>query len=257
MGHFKRIPIFAANWKMNKTAAETRDFFSVFLPAIDGILGREVVVAPPFTALAAASQMMRSGISVSLASQNMYFEREGAFTGEVSPVMLKEFGVRWVILGHSERRHIFGEDDRLIARKVRSALDAGLKPMLCIGEKLDEREAGLTFEVLDRQISSALAEIDQGMLGEIALAYEPVWAIGTGRAAALDQIQDVHSHIRSYLGQNFNSTIADGIRIMYGGSVNLKNVEGVVAMPDVDGVLVGGASLDPKKFADMVRCKIG
>ena len=242
---------------MHKTMAETRDFFSVFYPAIDGISGREVVIAPPFTALAAASQAKQGNNLVSLAAQNMYFEKEGAFTGEISSVMLKESGVEWVILGHSERRHIFGEDDRMIAMKVRAALDAGLKPILCIGEKPDERDAGITFNVLDRQMSHGLARIDQGRDAIVALAYEPVWAIGTGKAATLSQIQDVHSHIRSWLRQNLKSAIADGIRIMYGGSVNLGNVEGLIALPDVDGVLVGGASLDPQKFAGMVRSKIG
>ncbi|MGQ9744809.1 MAG: triose-phosphate isomerase [Dissulfurimicrobium sp.] len=257
MSHPDRTPIFAANWKMHKTAAETRDFFSVFLPAIDGISGREVIIAPPFTALAAASQANQANNLVSLAAQNMYFEREGAFTGEISPVMLKEFGIEWVILGHSERRHIFGEDDRMIARKVQSALDTGLKPILCIGEKLDERDMGITFDVLDRQLSSSLSGVDQDSLGMMSIAYEPVWAIGTGKAATLLQIQDVHSHIRSWLRQNLKSAIADSIRIMYGGSVNLENVEGLIALPDVDGVLVGGASLDPQKFATIVRSKIG
>lgn len=257
MSSFKKIPIFAANWKMNKTAAETRDFFRTFLPAIDGIDGCEVIVAPPFTALSAASQMISGNTSVSLAAQNMYFERKGAFTGEVSSLMLEEYGVRWVILGHSERRHIFGEGDRLIAKKVRAALDVGLKPILCIGEKLDEREMGITFDVIDRQMSSGLSDADQDSLFGLVLAYEPVWAIGTGKAATLAQIQEVHSHIRSWLYQNFKSTIADSIRIMYGGSVNLENVKDFMALPDIDGVLVGGASLDPQKFAEMIHSKIG
>ena len=256
MGASNRKPIIAANWKMYKTAAETGDFFRAFLPEIAGSSGLDIIVAPPFTALFAASQMLSGNSLVSLAAQNMYFERQGAFTGEVSPVMLREFGVKWVIIGHSERRHIFGEDDRTIASKVSSARESGLKSILCIGEKLDERDAGFTLDVLERQLSSALSVLNLSVAGDIALAYEPVWAIGTGKTASLNQVQDAHSYIRSWVRRNFNSAIADSIRIMYGGSVKPENVEELIALPDVDGALVGGASLDPKKFASMVRYKI-
>ena len=252
----KRRPILAANWKMHKTASETHDFLTAFLPMIDGLDGREVVIAPPFTALAAASEVVKGNKLVSLAAQNMYFEQEGAFTGEISSTMLREFGIKWVILGHSERRHIFGEKDMLISSKVKAAMENGLLPILCIGETLEEREAGSTYEVLDRQLSTGLSDIDDKGAMQMVIAYEPVWAIGTGKTATPTQAQEAHIHIRSWLDSRFGPGIADQIRILYGGSAKPDNIDELMALPDVDGVLVGGASLKVESFAKIVRCQI-
>ncbi len=256
MNTSKRRPILAANWKMHKTAAETRGFLTAFLPLVDGLDGREIVIAPPFTALSAASEVLKGNKLVSLAAQNMYFEQEGAFTGEISPVMLREFGVKRVILGHSERRHVFGEGDDLIASKVRAAMENGLLPILCIGEMLEEREAGSTYEVLERQLSTGLSAIDNRGAAQVVIAYEPVWAIGTGKTATPRQAQEAHIYIRSWLDSRFGPGIADQIRILYGGSAKPDNINELMALPDVDGVLVGGASLKLESFAEIVSCQI-
>jgi len=257
MNNLKRRPVLAANWKMYKTVVETRDFLDVFLPLVNNLPEREVVIAPPFTALSAAGEIIKKSKLVSLAAQNMYFEQQGGFTGEISPIMLKEFGVKWVILGHSERRHIFGEKNSLIALKVRSALENDLLPILCIGEKLEEREAGLTHEILEKQLSASFSEIDSKEAGQVVVAYEPVWAIGTGKTATPDQAQDTHVYIRSWLTGRFGSGIAGQIRILYGGSVKPENVNELMALPDIDGTLVGGASLKPESFAQIVSCRVG
>ncbi len=257
MNSSKRKPVLAANWKMYKTVAETRDFLKVFLPLVNNLSEREVVIAPPFTALSAAGEIIKESELVSLAAQNMYFEQKGGFTGEISPIMLKEFGVKWVILGHSERRHIFGEENSLIALKVKTALENDLLPILCIGEKLEEREAGLTNEILEKQLSAGFSEVGNQEAGKVAVAYEPVWAIGTGKTATPDQAQDAHIHIRSWLTGHFDSGIAGQIRILYGGSVKPENVNELMALPDVDGALVGGASLKPGSFAQIASCRVG
>jgi triosephosphate isomerase len=257
MSSSKRTPILAANWKMYKTAAEATGFFRSFLPAIQGLSGREVVVAPPFTAIAAASEAIAGSTEhVSLAAQDMHFENEGAYTGEISSLMLKEFGVRWVIVGHSERRHIIGEGDDLIALKLAAAMDAELIPILCIGETLEEREANRTLEVLERQLATGLSKVGSAAAGRLVLAYEPVWAIGTGKTATVGQAQDAHAHIRSWLAGRFNSSIAGEIRILYGGSAKPGNVDELLAAQDVDGALVGGASLDPESFAQIASCRV-
>lgn len=257
MNSSKRKLVLAANWKMYKTVAETRDFLKVFLPLVNNLSEREVVIAPPFTALSAAGEIIKESELVSLAAQNMYFEQKGGFTGEISPIMLKEFGVKWVILGHSERRHIFGEKNSLIALKVKTALENDLLPILCIGEKLEEREAGLTNEILEKQLSAGFSEVGNQEAGKVAVAYEPVWAIGTGKTATPDQAQDAHIHIRSWLTGHFDSGIAGQIRILYGGSVKPENVNELMALPDVDGALVGGASLKPGSFAQIASCRVG
>ncbi len=257
MNFSKRTPILAANWKMYKTVAETRDFLKVFLPLVNNLTEREIVIAPPFTALSAAGEIIKKSELVTLAAQNMYFEQKGGFTGEISPIMLKEFGVKWVILGHSERRHIFGEENSLIALKVKSVLENDLLPILCIGEKLEEREAGLTNEILEKQLSAGFSEVGSEEAGKVAVAYEPVWAIGTGKTATPDQAQDAHINIRSWLTGRFDSGIAGQIRILYGGSVKPENVNELMALPDVDGALVGGASLKPGSFAQIASCRVG
>lgn len=256
MNSLKRRPILAANWKMYKTVAETRDFLKVFLPLVKNLTDREIVIAPPFTALSAASEIVKESELVFLAAQNMYFEQQGGFTGEISSVMLKEFGVKWVILGHSERRHIFGEKNSLISLKVKSALENDLLPILCIGEKLEERESGLTYKILEEQLSAGFSGVGSEEAGKVVIAYEPVWAIGTGKTATPDQAQDAHINIRSWLADRFNSDIAGQIRILYGGSVKPENVNELMALPDLDGALVGGASLKPESFGQIVSCRI-
>ena len=251
-----RKPVLAANWKMYKTVSETRDFLNAFLPLVNDLSGRDIIIAPPFTALSAVGELIEDNRLVSLAAQNMYFEQEGGFTGEISSIMLKEFGVKWVILGHSERRHIFGEEDRLIALKVKSAMENDMIPILCIGEKLEERESGLTHEILERQLSAGFSEVGSEEAYQVLVAYEPVWAIGTGKTATPDQAQDAHFHIRSWLTSRFNSGIAGQIRILYGGSVKPDNINELMSLSDVDGALVGGASLKPDSFAEIASCRV-
>ncbi len=252
-----RTPILAANWKMHKTAAETREFLKELLQRVQGAEEREVVIAPAFTAIPAASEELEGQDLVTLAAQNMYYEAQGAFTGEISAGMLKEFGVKWVILGHSERRHIFGEKDELIAKKVGAALANELIPILCIGETLEEREAGDTLKVLEEQLGAGFSQVSDQDAPGMVIAYEPVWAIGTGVTATPEQAQEAHSHVRSWLAGRYNSGVADRIRILYGGSVKPDNVDQLMALPDVDGALVGGASLKADSFARIVQCRLG
>ena len=248
----KRIPILAANWKMHKTIEEMNAFLSLFLPMIKGIHDREVIIAPSFVCLNDAVQAT-TGTLVKIAAQNMYFEEQGAFTGEISPLMLSSAKVSRVILGHSERRHIFGEDDDLIARKVKSAVDHAFSAILCIGETLDERKADLTGEVLARQLSAGLKKVSEADMSRISIAYEPVWAIGTGQTATVDQIQEAHGLVRRTLAERAGEPVAQQMRILYGGSVKPGNVRQIMALEDVDGALVGGAALEPKSFAGIVK----
>ncbi len=249
-----RVPVCAANWKMHKTIDETRDFFKGFLPEIDGITGCEIIIAPPFTALKEASDAIAElSDIVSIAGQNMHYAEQGAYTGEISPVMLKEVGARYVILGHSERRHIFGEDNPLIAQKMKSALDHGLSPILCIGETLEEREDDLTTRILDFQLNGGLDNVTPQQITRVILAYEPVWAIGTGKTASPEQAQEAHEFMRNWLKSRYDSGIADQIRILYGGSVKPDNIASLMMLPDVDGVLVGGASLEAASFSAIVQ----
>ena len=252
-----RTPILAANWKMYKTSAEAGEFLRTLLGMIGGVEQRQVVIAPAFTALAAAASELEGQDLVTLAAQNMYFEAEGAFTGEISARMLQEFGVRWVILGHSERRHIFGEGNKLIGRKVKAALAAGLIPILCIGETLSEREQGNTLKVLEGQLEAGFSGVDSGDASGMVVAYEPVWAIGTGVTATPEQAPEAHGHVRDWLKKRYASDVAERIRILYGGSVKPGNVDQLMALPDVDGALVGGASLEPESFARIVQCETG
>ncbi len=251
----KRTPLMAANWKMHKTLAETKEFFNSFLPKVENLDDRDILIAPPFTALALSKKLTESS-SVILCAQNMHWEEKGAFTGEISPLMIKEIGINWVILGHSERRHIFGENNEVIAAKVSSALAHEINPILCIGEKLEERELGQTEDVLKVQLESVFGTLSQELAKKMTIAYEPVWAIGTGKTATPDIAQQAHAFIRSWLSNWFDSSIAQKVRILYGGSVKPENVESLMAQPDIDGVLVGGASLDPEKFSRIAGCKI-
>lgn len=247
-----RQPLYAANWKMFKTQAETARYLDEFLPAVREIRDREIMIAPPFGSLMIAAQKAE-GSSLIIAAQNMHFESSGAFTGEMSAAMIQELGCSAVILGHSERRHIFGEDDELINRKILAALDAGLMPVFCIGEKIEQREASQTSEVLRRQIEAGLKDITVERADDLVIAYEPVWAIGTGKTATPEIAQEAHFFIRGLIVDIFNAQIAQNMRILYGGSVKPANISELMSQPDLDGVLVGGASLDPQSFAAIVN----
>jgi triosephosphate isomerase (TIM) len=240
----------AANWKMNKTIAETREFLRSIVPAVQGATDVDIVIAPPFTALSRAAEDMKD-TSVQLAAQDMFWEEKGAYTGEISPLMLLDAGCKHVIIGHSERRQYFAEDDAIVNRKIKAAKLAGLGVIFCVGESLEEREAGKAFDVIKREIEIGLAEVDSDNL---VVAYEPIWAIGTGRTATTEQAQEVHAFIRKILGNLYGSK-AENIRILYGGSVTPDNVDGLMACNDVNGALVGGASLKPESFAKIVCFK--
>jgi len=248
-----RRPILVANWKMYKTAAEAVDFLDRFLPRVAGVAEVEVAIAPPFTALDRAGRRL-AGSAVALAAQNASAETEGAFTGEVAPRMLAELGCRYAIVGHSERRALFGEGDALVARKAAALLAAGIRPIVCVGETLEQREAGRTFEVLAAQVAGSLASVPPERAAELVLAYEPVWAIGTGRTATPEIAQEAHRFLRERLAGLFGAA-AGQVRLQYGGSVKPENVYALLAQPDIDGALVGGASLDAEAFARIVRSR--
>ncbi|HFC98699.1 MAG TPA: triose-phosphate isomerase [Thermosulfurimonas dismutans] len=247
-----RKPLIAGNWKMHKTVSETLAYLRRFRELVAGVEDREIMIAPPFTALYMAGQEL-AGSHIRLGAQNAHWAESGAFTGEISPLMLKECGVTYVILGHSERRHIFGETDEMIRQRLSGVLSAGLKPILCVGETLEEREAGRTMEVLETQVRSALSGFSAAELQGLVIAYEPVWAIGTGRTATPETAQEAHAYIRGLLGDLFGKDRAAEVRILYGGSVKPENIASLMAQPDVDGALVGGASLDPETFARIVK----
>jgi triosephosphate isomerase len=244
----ERTPYLAANWKMHKTVAEAAAFVDALLPRI-AATPHDVVICPPFTALGEVVERTR-GSAVSVAAQNMHEEGAGAFTGEVSAPMLVELDVEAVVLGHSERRQYFGETDEALARKVAAALGAGLQPILCVGESEEARDAGQTDAVLEGQLQADLAEVDPGRLADLVIAYEPIWAIGTGRTATPEQAQETIAFIRDFVRER--GAAADALRILYGGSVKPSNAAELLAMPDIDGALVGGASLDPDEFAVIV-----
>jgi triosephosphate isomerase len=246
-----RTPFIAANWKMFKTVHEAVVFAKEFRSLVKDVTAVEIVVAPPATALHAVAEAARSS-NVGVAGQNLHWEKEGAFTGEISAGMLREAGAEYVIIGHSERRRLFGETDQSVNRKLVAALGAGLTPIVCIGETLEEREAEQTLPVLDRQIKDGLDGLTADQVVSLVIAYEPVWAIGTGRNATPEQAGEAHSHIRGRLRQWFGGTAADGCDIIYGGSVKPDNIHDLIVMPDVDGALVGGASLEVRAFADIV-----
>ena len=246
-----RTPVLAANWKMHKTVAEATAFTTAFLPLVAGVDDAEIVLAPPFTALAAVAGACR-GSNVAAAAQNVHWEAQGAFTGEVSLAMVRDAGASHVIVGHSERRHLFGEDDAAVNRKTQAVLAAGLTPIVCIGETLAEREADETAAVLDRQIDGGLDGLAADEIAAIIIAYEPVWAIGTGRTATPAQAQEAHAHVRARLAAVADQGAADRCRLLYGGSVKPANAAALASQADVDGALVGGASLDPHSFAAIV-----
>ncbi|MCW5205608.1 triose-phosphate isomerase [Desulfobulbus sp. F5] len=250
----QRTPLIAGNWKMYLTRAEAVRLASAVAAASQGLTDREVMIAPPFTALAAVKEAV-AGSPVKVAAQNVGWEKEGAFTGEISPPMLLDAGAEMVIIGHSERRHVFGESNAMINRRLRAALQSGLLPILCVGETLAEREAGSTFTVVEEQLAQGLADVTAVQMDSVVIAYEPVWAIGTGKTASKEQAQEVHAFIRASLAQLYEKTLAERIRILYGGSVKPENVDSLMAQSDIDGVLVGGASLNATAFERIIHFK--
>jgi triosephosphate isomerase len=246
-----RTPFIAANWKMHKTVLETVAFIKEFRKLADAVHDVEIVVAPPFTALRPAADAAHAS-NIGIAGQNLHWERQGAFTGEVSAAMLKEAGAEYAIIGHSERRQLFGETDETVNRKLLSAIAAQLTPIVCIGETLAQRDGNETLGVLDRQIKQGLDGLTADQIAALVIAYEPVWAIGTGRNATPAQAGEAHAHIRSRIRQWFGGTAADQCHIIYGGSVKPENIRELAVLPDVDGALVGGASLEVRGFYEIV-----
>jgi triosephosphate isomerase len=246
-----RTPILAANWKMHLTVGEALAFAAAFLPQVADVEGVEVAIAPPFGALDALGRAL-AGSRVKLAAQNVHPEPKGAFTGEISAPMLADLGCAYAIVGHSERRALFGESDEFVARKAAALLAHGIRPIVCVGETLAQRESDRTFAVIETQLEGSLAGVPQGRAEEVVIAYEPVWAIGTGRTATPEIAQEVHAFVRERLAKRFGDAAAR-MRIQYGGSVKPDNVYALMAQPDIDGALVGGASLEPDSMARIVR----
>ena len=247
-----RRPVIAGNWKMYKTQSEARAFMAKLLPLVANSQHCEIVVAPPYTALTATAEAAK-GSTITVAAQNAHWEKEGAFTGEISMPMLVEAGCQGVILGHSERRHLFHETNENIAKKVRAALDNNLRPIVCVGELLHERENNLTHAVLEKQFEGAFAALTADDFSRILLAYEPVWAIGTGKTATPEMGADAHRYLRELAQKRFSTEKASALRILYGGSVKPDNIKGLMAQVEIDGALVGGASLDAQSFASIVN----
>src|ERR1051326_4156557 len=247
-----RRPIIAGNWKMYKTCGETSTFFDGLIPAIQDVEHCDIVVAPPFTALARAVDETE-GTRVAISAQDVFGEKEGAFTGQVSVGMIAEVGCTYTIIGHSERRQYFGETDETVEKKVRAAVTGGLKAIVCVGEKLPERDAGQAVEVVRRQVREGLGRLTPADLSHIIVAYEPVWAIGTGRTATPDIAADMHAEIRQTFAEIYKAAAADALPILYGGSVKPENISALMKKEDIDGALVGGASLDPASFAAIIK----
>jgi triosephosphate isomerase len=243
-----RTPVIAGNWKLFKTIAEATAMVSELKNLVAGTTGVEIVVAPVFTALSRVAEAL-AGSNVKLSAQDCYWEEEGAFTGEVAPKLLKDAGCSHVIIGHSERRQYFGETDDTVNKKANAAIAAGLCAIVCVGETLAERESDRTFSVIETQVKGSLAGFSADLLARAIIAYEPVWAIGTGKTASDAQAQEVHAFIRTLVAKQFGQAAADAIRILYGGSVKPDNVKGLMSQPDIDGALVGGASLKADSFA--------
>lgn len=242
----------AGNWKMYKTAAQTTEFFSQFAPAVASSTHAEVVICAPFVNLPAAVEATKA-TKIGIGAQDVFWLKEGAYTGEVSAPMLAAIGCKWVIIGHSERRQYFGETEETVLKKTVAALEEGLTPIVCVGERLEEREANATEEVLARQFKGGIQGLDAQQFARIVIAYEPVWAIGTGKTATPEMAEAAHAFLRSQIAGHFGQAAADACRILYGGSVKPDNVRGLMAQPDIDGALVGGASLTPASFADIVN----
>jgi triosephosphate isomerase (TIM) len=247
-----RTPVIAGNWKMHGTRSEAVALAGAIVKAVAAVAKREVVIAPPYTAVEAVASTVK-GSAVHVAGQNVHWEGKGAFTGEISAAMLRDAGCTHVIVGHSERRQFFGETNETVNKRLLAAIHAGLVPIVCVGETLAERDADATFEVIERQLETALGGLRSEQIAGCILAYEPVWAIGTGRTATPGQAQEVHHTVRKRLIALTSQTTADRVRILYGGSVKPDNIDSLMAEPDIDGALVGGASLDAAGFARIVR----
>ncbi|MGB8355684.1 MAG: triose-phosphate isomerase [Chthoniobacteraceae bacterium] len=253
-----RKKIIAANWKMNMTVNEADSYLDTFLLEVSEENRVEIVIVPPFTAIPRVSERLSKIQNVKVGAQNVSAEKSGAFTGEISAAMLRELFVRHVVIGHSERRSLYGETDAIVNKKLHTALEAALKPIVCVGETLAQRDAGKVEEVLETQLKGSLAGLTAKELHETVIAYEPVWAIGTGRTASPAQAQEAHAFIRKVIVAISDQATADKIRIQYGGSVKPDNAEALMGQPDIDGALVGGASLDPRAFSEIVKntCKL-
>jgi triosephosphate isomerase len=252
MSQSRRRRVIAGNWKMYKTQAETRAFFSAFRPLVADVNDCDIVIAPPFTDIPVAVEATQ-GTQIGISAQNVYWDKEGAFTGEISTAMLVEVGCRYTIIGHSERRQFFGETNETVFKKTRAALAAGLTPVVCIGEMLQDRECGQSESVCLEQFKGSVGALTPEEFSRILIAYEPVWAIGTGRTATPEIAAAVHKFVRHCAVEKFGAAHAAALRILYGGSVKPDNIKGLMAEAEIDGVLVGGASLDPKTFACLVR----
>lgn len=247
-----RKKVIAGNWKMHNDLKESVALVSELKNNVEQSENVDVIVCPPYTSLETVNALVKDS-DIKLGAQNMYFEEKGAFTGEISPSMLKSVGCEYVILGHSERRTIFGESNQTINKKIKTALNAGLKPIFCIGETLEEREGGITKEVVEKQIKEGLEGISEADFETVIIAYEPVWAIGTGRTASPEQAQEVHNFIRNLIKSIYSDTAADNLIIQYGGSVKPENSSDLLGQPDIDGALVGGACLKAGSFSDIIK----
>ncbi len=247
-----RTPLIAGNWKMHKTIGEATTLVRDLLAGLDALADREAIVCPPFTALAVIAPLLADS-QLGLGAQNLYPEAQGAFTGEVSPLMLKDAGCRYVIIGHSERRQYFGESDAFVNRKIRAALAHGLRPIVCVGESKPQRDAGQAEPIVTAQVRAAFADIPSEQMREVVIAYEPIWAIGTGDTATPADAQAMHAAIRATLRELYNDEIAATVRIQYGGSVKPENIDELMAQPDIDGALVGGASLQAASFLRIIH----
>lgn len=247
-----RRPIICANWKMNKTILEAIEFANGLKRIFYNQNDLDIVICPPFTALSEVKDVILDS-NILLGAQNLYFEEKGAFTGEISALQIKDAGCKFVILGHSERRKYFSETNEMINKKIKAALRFDLNPILCVGENLDEREKGLTLDIIREQMEVCLKGIDENEILNLVIAYEPVWAIGTGKNATGEQAEEVHKFIRNLIGEIYNKDISDAIRIQYGGSVTPENIAELLAQPDIDGALVGGASLNLESFVQIVK----
>jgi triosephosphate isomerase len=249
-----RRPLIAGNWKMYKTPQEAAETAEQLVEQVRDVSDVDIMIAPPFTALESVSRAIKNS-PVALGAQDLYWEEEGAYTGEISAPMLKSMGCEYGIIGHSERRQYFGETDKTVNQKIQAAIRIGLKPVFCIGETEQERESEQTFSVLDKQVRKGLERLVLEQLDTLIIAYEPVWAIGTGKTATDDQAQEVHQFIRSLIEKSFGNELSKSIRILYGGSVKPDNILNLMEMPDIDGALVGGASLDADSFSQIVKFK--
>ena len=247
-----RKPIIAGNWKMHKTPPESVALANAVKRDLFDIDKVEIILCPPFTSLIDVKEVI-NGTNIYLGAQNVFWENEGAFTGEISPAMLKSIGCKYVIIGHSERRAYFGETNEIVNKKVKSALKHGLFPIMCVGEKLDERVAGRAFDVVRDHVENGLLDVGENEMRNVVLAYEPVWAIGTGKNATPEEAEEVHKFIRLFLSKKYGNNVSEDARILYGGSVKPANVESLITQENIDGALVGGASLKPDLFADMVK----